>query len=146
MFVDSPRLARGEGEVRSAQEEPLYWQSGTSQNCSPITPVVLVPFSEIPGREIDPSDVSTKCWHAAPPPKSQYFPELGAGFFGSRFGMTQGFTQRGCTGMMLPLDPFPTSPELEGLNASAVAVALTLFPVFFPQMREKKVGKPVCLI
>ena len=31
--------------------------------------------------------------------------------------------------------------DAEGLKASAVAVALTLFPVF-PQMREKKVGKP----
>ena len=57
---------------------------------------------------------------------------------GSRFGTTQGFTQRGCTGMMVP--PGPTLPELEGLNASAVAVALTLFPVL-PQTREKKFGK-----
>lgn len=30
--------------------------------------------------------------------------------------------------------------DAEGLNASAAAVALTLFPVF-PQMREKKVGR-----
>ena len=33
-----------------------------------------------------------------------------------------------------------TLPELDGLNASAVALALTLFPVF-PQIREKKVGR-----
>ena len=34
----------------------------------------------------------------------------------------------------------PTVPELEGLKASAVAVALTEFPEF-PQIREKKVGR-----
>jgi hypothetical protein len=38
-----------------------------------------------------------------------------------------------------------TLPELEGLKASAVAAALTVFPLW-PQMREKKVGKPVCWI
>src|SRR5258708_6532333 len=36
--------------------------------------------------------------------------------------------------------PLPVNPEAEGLKASAVAVALTLFPLF-PQMREKKVGR-----
>jgi hypothetical protein len=43
-------------------------------------------------------------------------------FPGSTFGMIQGFTQRGCTGIM----PAGKSPESEGLNASAVAVALTV--------------------
>ena len=51
--------------------------------------------------------------------------------------MIQGFTQRGVTGMIVP----PTLAEFEGLKASAVAVALTVFPAF-PQMREKKVGSP----
>ena len=41
---------------------------------------------------------------------------------------------------MVPVGPLPTFPELEGLNASALAVALTLFPVL-PQTREKKFGK-----
>jgi hypothetical protein len=34
----------------------------------------------------------------------------------------------------------PKVPEFEGLKASAVGVALTLFPLF-PQMREKNVGR-----
>jgi hypothetical protein len=51
--------------------------------------------------------------------------------------MIHGFTQRGVTGMIVP----PPVPEFEGLKASAVAVALTLFPAF-PQKREKKVGSP----
>ena len=41
---------------------------------------------------------------------------------------------------MVPVAPLPTLPELDGLNTSAVAVALTVFPVF-PQTREKNVGK-----
>jgi hypothetical protein len=52
--------------------------------------------------------------------------------------MIQGLTQRGVTGMIVP----PTLPEFEGLKASAVAVALTVFPAF-PHMREKNVGRPV---
>src|SRR5579862_2812777 len=42
---------------------------------------------------------------------------------------------------MDPVAWFPTLPEFDGLKASAVAVALTLFEVF-PQMREKNVGIP----
>ena len=37
--------------------------------------------------------------------------------------------------------PFVLMSDADGLKASAVAVALTLFPVF-PQMREKKEGTP----
>ena len=62
------------------------------------------------------------------------------GLFGSRLGTNHGFTQRGCTGVMVPVVWFPKVPEFEGLNASAVAVALTLFPLF-PNMREKNVGR-----
>ena len=54
-------------------------------------------------------------------------------------GTTHGFTQRGSTGVMVPVEPLPTFPESEGLKASAVALALTLLPVF-PQIREKNVG------
>jgi hypothetical protein len=39
----------------------------------------------------------------------------------------------------------PAIDELAGLNASAVAVALTVLAEF-PQIREKKVGKAVCWI
>src|ERR1700722_532152 len=59
-------------------------------------------------------------------------------FPGSLFGMIHGLTQRGLTGMV-PLGA--TAPEPDELNASAVAVALTLF-VFRDQIREKKVGRP----
>ena len=38
--------------------------------------------------------------------------------------------------------PFVLMSDAEGLKTSAVAVALTLFPVF-PHMREKKDGTPV---
>jgi hypothetical protein len=90
----------------------------------------------IPGRVIDPSVKLTNFEHTPPPPWSQF-----VGFTGSRFGMIHGFTQRGCTGMIDTGGWLPTFPELEELKASAVAVALTLFPLF-PQMREKKVGRP----
>src|SRR5438552_6666122 len=83
-----------------------------------------------------PSPVSTK--------GRQVVLQVVSGFSGSRLGIIQGFTHLGCTGMMLPVGRLPTFPELEGLKASAVAVALTVFPVF-PQIREKKVGKPARL-
>src|ERR1022692_5006728 len=58
-------------------------------------------------------------------------------FPGSLFGIIHGLTQRGFTGMI----PFgANAPEPDELNASAVAVALTLF-VFRDQIREKKVGR-----
>src|ERR1039457_6196920 len=64
--------------------------------------------------------------------------KLFPGFLGSLFGIIHGLTQRGFTGMI----PFgANAPERDELNASAVAVALTLF-VFRDQMREKNVGRP----
>ena len=54
--------------------------------------------------------------------------------------MTHGFTQRGCTGMIVPVAPLPTLPEFDGLKTSALALALTEFPVL-PHIREKNVGK-----
>src|ERR1022692_3339866 len=64
--------------------------------------------------------------------------KLFPGFLGSLFGIIHGLTQRGFTGMI----PFgANAPERDELNASAVAVALTLF-VFRDQMREKTVGSP----
>src|SRR5579864_761227 len=58
-------------------------------------------------------------------------------FPGSLFGITHGLTQRGLTGTI----PFGANvPEPDELNASAVAVALTLF-VFRDQIREKNVGR-----
>src|ERR1700751_2873262 len=65
---------------------------------------------------------------------------LGIGYKGSLLGTIHGFTQRGCTGTMLP--EVPTLAEFDELNASALAVALTLVPVL-PQIREKKLGTPV---
>src|ERR1022692_2036770 len=59
-------------------------------------------------------------------------------FTGSLFGIIHGLTQRGLTGTI----PFGANVrEPDELNASAVAVALTLF-VFRDQMREKNVGRP----
>src|ERR1017187_2842834 len=64
--------------------------------------------------------------------------KLFPGFLGSLFGIIHGLTQRGFTGMI----PFgANAPERDELNASAVAVALTLF-VLRDQMREKNVGRP----
>src|SRR5208283_1302131 len=65
---------------------------------------------------------------------------LGPGHSGSLLGMIHGFTQRGCTGVIVPVGPLPMLAELEALKASAVAVAVTVFPVF-PHMREKNVGR-----
>jgi hypothetical protein len=65
------------------------------------------------------------------------------GFSGSRLGTIHGFTQRGCTGIILP--EFPTLAEFEELNASALAVALKDVPAL-PQIREKKLGTPVRMI
>jgi hypothetical protein len=50
-------------------------------------------------------------------------------FRGSLFGTIHGFTQRGCTGT-IGFNP-------EGLNASAVAVALTVVPVYLLPNNEK---------
>ena len=69
--------------------------------------------------------------------------QLMLGFSGSRLGTIHGFTHLGCTGVMVPEVWFPRFPEFEGLKTSALAVALTVF-VVLRQMREKKVGKPVC--
>jgi hypothetical protein len=47
-------------------------------------------------------------------------------FPGSSFGTIHGFTQRGCTGVTTPAGaPLLCEFECEGLNASAVALALT---------------------
>jgi len=116
---------------------PAAVQSGSNQNVSPITPLALVPPSEIPPFVIDPSAVPTKVLHG-PPVWSQKPPTLG--FSGFLFGTIHGFTQRGCTGVIVPVTTLPTLPESEGLKTSAVAVALTELPVF-PQMREKNVGR-----
>src|ERR1700730_17461416 len=112
-------------------------QFGISRNLSPITPPEFPPFSEIPEFTMWPSLAPTK--------GLQLVVQALLGFSGSRFGTIQGFTQRGCTGMMVPVVCLPTFPESEGLKTSAVAVALTVFVVLL-QMREKKVGKPVCWI
>jgi hypothetical protein len=94
-------------------------QSAVNVKDSPITPV---PPCWIPGFWIDPS---IRLTNGAP------------GLLGSRFGTIHGLTQRGFTGTI----PFGAMvPELEGLNTSAVAVALTLF-VARLQMREKNVGR-----
>src|SRR3984893_4730881 len=58
--------------------------------------------------------------------------------FGSLLGMIQGFTQWGVTGTASP--PGAKLPEFDGLNASAVAVALTVF-VARDQIRENSVGR-----
>ena len=58
---------------------------------------------------------------------------------GSKFGTSHGFTHCGCTGVTRPFGATPTLAESAGLNASAVAVALTELDVV-PQMREKKLG------
>ena len=102
----------------------MYKQSGTSQKFSPITPVVPAPPSEIPGFLIEPSAVFTR--------GRQLVVQFGGliGFLGSRLGTNHGFTQRGCTGVMVPVVWLPKAPEFEGLKASAVGVALTLFPLF----------------
>src|ERR1035437_4758775 len=64
--------------------------------------------------------------------------KLFPGFLGSLFGIIHGLTQRGFTGMI----PFGANArEPDELNASAVAVALTLFGLR-DQMREKNVGRP----
>src|SRR5271156_1374201 len=67
----------------------------------------------------------------------------GAVVAGSMFGIIHGFTQRGCTGITLP--EVPTVSEAEGLNASAVAVALTVVPEYVlpnnEKMRAKKTGR-----
>jgi hypothetical protein len=86
---------------------------------SPIMPGVFQLIS-IPGVMIEPSDGLTRL----------------APFSGSMFGIIQGLTHRGCTGTIVPA----TLAEFDGLNASAVALALTV-ALLFPQMREKKVGK-----
>jgi len=57
--------------------------------------------------------------------------------------MIQGLTQWGFTGTTLPLGAIV--PEFEGLNASAVAVAVTVF-VFLAHIRENIVGSPCRLI
>src|SRR5271165_1392741 len=62
---------------------------------------------------------------------------------GSLLGTIKGFTQRGCTGIMLPA----TLAELEELNTSAVAVALVVvfekLPLVLESMEKmgaKKIG------
>src|ERR1700722_12503807 len=104
-----------------------------------MVPLAPPPFNEMPACVIDPSFRPTRVLQPAPVQYPPPGPPTGGGFRGSRFGMTHGLTHRGCTGVMVPVGPLPTVPELEGLKASAVAVALTLLPVF-PQMREKNVG------
>src|SRR5580704_19210083 len=89
---------------------------------SPITPV-----GETPGLVIAPVAVLT---NGAPLP-----------LVGSTFGMIKGFTQRGCTGIMLAA----TLPEFEELNTSAVAVALAVVLEKLPfgnnlKTRAKKIG------
>ena len=54
--------------------------------------------------------------------------------------MTHGLTQRGCTGVMVPVVSLPPA-EPDGLKASAVALTVTLLGEA-PQKREKKLGKP----
>jgi hypothetical protein len=111
-------------------------QSGANQNLSPITPFALVPFSDVPGLMIDPSVKLTNLLHGPP-----VWSHVRSGFSGSRLGTINGFTQRGWTGVTVPKGPpLEVRSEAEGLKASAVAVALMLFPGF-PQMREKKVGR-----
>src|SRR5580658_459965 len=60
---------------------------------------------------------------------------------GSLFGMIKGFTQRGCTGIMLPA----TLAEFDELNTSAVAVATAVVFEKVPcgnnvKTRAKKIG------
>src|SRR5271155_489060 len=62
-------------------------------------------------------------------------------FPGSLFGTIKGFTQRGCTGIMLPA----TLAEFEELNTSAVAVATAVGLEKVPcgnnvKTRAKKIG------
>src|SRR5579863_10703935 len=67
------------------------------------------------------------------------------GLKGLRFGIINGFTQAGRTGVTVPVGPLPLRSDADGLKASAVAFALTEFEVL-PQMREKNVGKLARLI
>jgi len=80
-----------------------------------------------------PFAVDTKGWHVPAP-------QVIAGCSGFWFGTIQGLTQLGWTGVTVPVGPFPFTSEAEGLNASAVAVALTVLDVV-PQILEKKVGR-----
>src|SRR5580704_18143645 len=87
---------------------------------SPTTPV-----GETPGLVIAPVAVLTN----------------GLPLVGSTFGLIKGFTQRGCTGIMLAA----TLPEFEELNTSAVAVALAVVLEKLPfgnnlKTRAKKIG------
>src|SRR5947209_9526222 len=114
-------------------------QSASNLKVSPITPAVPTPPSEMPGCWIDEAVApvgATKLLHPAPTHANP------AAFQGSLLGTIHGFTQRGWTGMMVPVGPlFPTFSEFEGLNTSAVAVALTVCDGAL-HMRAKKDGKP----
>src|SRR5580692_8210086 len=103
-----------------SQLAPPRRQSAAIAKDSPITPP-----GEIPGLLIAPVAVLTN----------------GLPVVGSVFGMIKGFTQRGCTGIMLAA----TLPEFEELNTSAVAVALAVVLEKLPfgnnlKMRAKKIG------
>jgi hypothetical protein len=102
-------------------------QSGTIVNLSPITPVdagtalFIPPFSDMPGLTIPPFDRFVSVWQSVP---VHHVVVAGLiGLSGSQFGTIHGFTQRGCTGVMVP--EVPTLAELDELKTSALAVALT---------------------
>src|ERR1700674_2662199 len=94
---------------------PLGLQSANKLKVLPITPVPAL-LTRIPAVEIDPSDLFTKGGH---PPV-----QLPGALPGSLFGTIHGFTQRGCTGVIVPVMVLPASSELEELYSPAVAVAL----------------------
>src|ERR1700680_3385667 len=100
-------------------ESPLL-QLLVNTKLSPTIPVPLPPV-RIPVDLIAPLLGSTK-----------RFPT----FTGSSFGTIHGFTQRGFTETTLLPE---ITPEFEGLNTSAVAVARTVL-VARDQIRENKVG------
>src|SRR5215469_9070063 len=95
-------------------------QSGKILNRSPMTPVALPPFTDMPGFTMLPSCSFTNGWQSVP--VHIVVPPL-IGLSGSQFGTIHGFTQRGCTGVMVP--EVPTLAELDELKTSALAVALT---------------------
>jgi hypothetical protein len=112
------------GALRVQAPTVVLVQAAFMLKLSPITPA-----GEIPVLVMAPA-VLTSGLGAAP---------------GSIFGMTQGFTQRGCTGTM----PDAREPEPEGLYTSAVAVALTpefeeVPLVINEKTRAKKVGRFAC--
>jgi len=119
---DEELWAWGVGLIRWHLRLCVLKQSAERSNVSPMTP--LLP-ARVPGFVIDPVAVSTKEGHPIPV-------QVPRGF---SFGTIHGFTQRGFTGIM-GLEP-------EGLNASAVAVALTLEPEYLLPNKEKTRAKKI---